>query len=174
MNVETFEQNYRKFFHRLKFAMMKKFSLDEEDAEDLAQSAFLELFENMEKIRSDQSFYTCLYSTAKFMELGSRARSRIYKRFMESGDGCFFYKDGEVSSSALEEYEATKMIEVIVAAVNKMPKVYRDELIKADLEFDRATTTGGESSTYDTTLRTRLHRGRKIVMKAVQKYLEGL
>ena len=163
-DIDRFEQIVRRYKRPL-MQLALRFTSDRSMAEEMAHDAFISCYRSLGTWRHDSAFSTWLFSVALNVY---RARlRRIQPRFVPLDEALLFETDHE--STVSEEQEAA----IIRRSVTLLPAKYRDPLVifycrEADLR-ETASILGIPEGT----VKTRLHRGRRLLARRLEKLLRG-
>ncbi len=150
-----------------------------DQAEEIAQEAFVKAYMNADKYRKIARFSTWLYTIAtnlvrNYMRNMKRRPTRVSLWFKESGGEKIRWRQIEDESRGPEEEMEQKDLEKLMqAAIRKIPPRYRTTFVLREinrLSYEEiAATTGLKLGT----VRSRINRGRKYFRKAALPLLSG-
>lgn len=149
------------------------------DAEDVTQDVFLQVVRKLAAFRGEAAFATWLYRIAINTALTYRRRRAVRERHRVRDPLESFSPDGahvlpvrhwvlDAEQIALE-HEAQEQIERAVAG---LPEVYRDVFVLADVEGLPNADIGRMLALSLPAVKSRLHRARLMMRKALAPYFE--
>ena len=143
------EENYE-FIYKIAW----KFSLNKEDAEDIAQNAAVKLAKNISKYRFEATFSTWLYrlviNTAKdFL----RSKNRVVKKELPILE--------EVIASTAKNQEEQLEIKELLQEINKLPQEQKEAVILVYWEGYSHKETAKILNCAETTISWRLYEARR-------------
>jgi len=166
-------------YERKVYAMALTLVKNAEDAEDVAQEAFLKALCNLDVFRAEAKFSTWLISIALNEARAKLRRSRTVK--IESLDddakevGAVLphplWDWREVPSEMLERLEVRQWIE---DAVSELPVIYREVFLLRDVEELSISETSRILGISNSSVKVRLHRARMLMQKRLAPQLKRL
>ncbi|MCX6345735.1 MAG: sigma-70 family RNA polymerase sigma factor [Armatimonadetes bacterium] len=150
------------------------------DAEDLTQEAFIRAFRFFGQYRRDLPFESWLYKIMSNAFVDRLRRKPKVK--MRSLDQPVVSADGDsqqfdVADTAAGPEECVLSLEVdsnIQAALDTLPDAFRLTVIYADIEGLSYEEIAEATNTNVGTVRSRLHRGRRLLRNKLKKYANQL
>jgi RNA polymerase sigma-70 factor (ECF subfamily) len=148
-----------------------------EDAQDVLQETFLNVFKSLENFRGDSSFSTWIYRIATnnaLMRL--RKLSHAERELNDELPPPESMKRQALASHILDPKDAfleKEMLRELDKAVERLPEKYRTIFLLRDVEefsTDRTATVLGIS---EAAVKSRLHRARLFIREALLKKFEG-
>lgn len=144
-------------------------------AEDLAQEAFLRLYENRHRYVEQGSLGSYLYTIATNL-VRSQERQRKRRRVLRSiflspnghGGGSSEQSPQQQSALLVEELQAT-----LGQAVASLPVHYRVPLVLHELEGWSYKRIGALSQCREGTVKSRIYRGRQLLKQKLGPYWRG-
>lgn len=143
------------------FALTRRLCVDEQDAEEAAQDAFLAVWQGLPQFRGEASFSTWLYRltvNACMDVLRRRQRRSGRDEPLESAETL-----PSPAPSPQEEAERAQLRAAIEAGLRQLPEEYRTVLILREIQQltygEIARATGAELGT----VKSRLSRGRMLL-----------
>jgi RNA polymerase sigma-70 factor (ECF subfamily) len=158
-----YELLMRRYNQRL-FRVIRSVILDDGEAEDVLQDAWVRAYEHLDQFENRASFATWVTKIALYESL---ARVRKEKRFKT-------FEEGEVSmdrSTADNPEEQTlrnELSEALRSAVDRLPKTYRSVFVLRDVEGMNTIETAQCLGISEEAVKTRLHRSRTILRRDLQ------
>jgi RNA polymerase sigma-70 factor (ECF subfamily) len=166
-------------YERKVYAMALALVKNAEDAEDVAQEAFLKALLNLDVFRAESKFSTWLISIA-LNEARAKLRSaRTVKIVSLDGDskearGVLpdpLWDWREAPSEMIERLEVRKWIE---HAVSELPVIYREVFLLRDLQELSVNETSRILGISNSSVKVRLHRARMLMQKRLAPQLKRL
>ena len=166
-------------YERSVYMMALSFMKNKEDAEEVAQEAFLKAFRNLSSYRSEAKFSTWLV-TITLNEARSRLRSQGRMR-TESLDATPD-EGGYVSPQLLRDWrevplealERKEVRELVHEAIDNLPDMYREVVLLRDVE-QLSIAEAAEALTISTAnVKVRLHRARILLQKQLAPRLQSV
>ena len=159
------------------YRMAMSFLKDEQEAEDVAQEAFLKAFRNLATFRGQSKFSTWLISIT-LNEARRRLRRQSTVR-MESLDDppegggkvspALLRDWREIPSEALERREVRALLQ---KAIEELSPIYREVLVLRDIEELSVEETAGVLAISISSVKVRLHRARIMLQKELAPKLK--
>jgi RNA polymerase sigma-70 factor, ECF subfamily len=158
------------------FTVVYGYIHDREEALDLTQETFLQMLKGLSRFREQANFYTWLHRIAlnRCIDWG-RSRTRrpppislddlLDEGFVQPVDS----RSASRPDQALMAQELRGQIDAAIAAV---PEVFRGVVLLADVEGLSIREIAARLHCPVNTVKTRLHRGRSLVRRRLQAYLE--
>lgn len=175
---QLFHELIRPYEHSV-YAMALSILRNEQDAEDVAQEAFLSAYRNLSRFRGEAKFSTWLI-TITLNEARGRLR-RTKGVTMQSIDeppdegaasSPFLLRDWrEIPSEALERKEVRQLLQV---AVNALPPLYREIFMLRDVEELNIADAAEMLQVTTATVKVRLHRARMMLQKTLAPQLKKM
>ncbi|MGH9174478.1 MAG: RNA polymerase sigma factor [Vicinamibacterales bacterium] len=153
-----------------------------EDAEEIAQDVLFKTVDKIADFRGDSALASWLHRIT-FNAAMSRLRQLRAARGtepaadvspVETADGTWTSEIADWSDMADEAALRGQMRRRLVSALRSLPAIYRDPVILRDF---RGLSTEEASSVLrlnDQTLKSRLHRGRRLLRRELSDFAEGL
>lgn len=101
---------------------------DSNEAEDIAQDVFVEVYESIHNFRGDSKLSTWLYRIAINKSINANRKNKIKKFFTkieEAFDGTesgYYEKTNDINSKPEQQLESKENTEIIKKAINALPK----------------------------------------------------
>ncbi len=152
---------------------------NEEDAADAAQEAFVRVYQNRVKFKSDQRFSTWLYAIAtNLVKDRYRYRTRHPQVSLDAVNDTkgSNFRDclPEQSASPGERLEAQERGDAVRRAVGALPEELRTPLILSEYEELSHAEIGEVLRCSAKAVETRIYRARQQLRNVLHKLLEGL
>lgn len=157
----AFEKLVEKYRARTMW-IARGFVLDDESARDVAQEAFLRLYQNLHRYDPRQRFYTWYYRIVVHLSIDYVRRGRRRPRRILPGDEA---ARAERSSPA-DAMELAELRQQVRAILETVPVKYRALLVLRDLEGFTSKEIADIFRCNHATARWRLHRARKLFRAA--------
>ncbi len=163
-------------YERSVYVMAFSYMKNREDAEDVAQEAFLRAFRKLASFRAESKFSTWLISITI-----NEARTRLRRRTLvpmepldqgpdeDRGISPTLLRDWhEIPSEALERDEVRVLIQT---AVEQLPEIYRQIFLLRDVEELTISETAEALNISMPSVKVRLHRARLMLQKQLAPQL---
>jgi RNA polymerase sigma-70 factor (ECF subfamily) len=157
---------------------------DREDAEEVAQETLLKVFESVDQVRDPAKIKFWVFRVAKNACLMKRRRSIFAPARVLSLDEFLPVKnhDGDqvrieiADWSALPEERAqqAEMRKMLESAIRELPEIYRSVILLRDMEELSTQEAAQILDVAEDVVKTRLHRARLAIRKALDEYLRGM
>lgn len=166
-------------YHKQAYNIAYRMAGNHADAEDLTQEAFIRAFRFFGQYKRELPFDSWLYkimSNVFIDRLRRKPKARI-----RSLDQPVITKDGEaqfdVPDTAAGPEEAVMSMEMdgtIQSALDTLPEAFRLTVIYADIEGLSYEEIADATNTNIGTVRSRLHRGRRLLRNKLKNYTNQL
>lgn len=140
-----------------------RFCRDRATAEDMAQEVFVKVFRSLESFRGESSFSTWLTSIAL-----NTCRSRI-RTLGRPGISLGLDRTVEAGPGVEQNVEIRERDEAVRRAVLTLPEQYRDAILMFYFEERDVNETARVLGIPEGTLKARLHRGRELLKRKVER-----
>jgi RNA polymerase sigma-70 factor (ECF subfamily) len=163
----AFEDLVRKFGSRL-LAVARRFVRNDEDAQDIVQSAYLSAFRALDQFEGNCQLSTWLHRivvNTALMKLRSKRRKPedsiedLLPTFQEDGHHVEQFADWTTPADQLIERHETRAI--VRACIDRLPDNYRTVLLLRDIEELSTQDVADALSMTSTAVKVRLHRARQ-------------
>jgi RNA polymerase sigma-70 factor (ECF subfamily) len=152
---------------------------DDADAEDVVQEAYVKAFENFTRFRGDSSLATWLTRIAINEALGRKRKRRptadLSKADMldEQGEVRVFIFPGVrvASNPEADASRAEVRRRLLERAVDDLPEPFRIVFVLREIEQMNVEQTASQLDIPPETVKTRLHRARRLLREALQEKL---
>ncbi len=148
-----------------------------EDAQDVLQETFLNVFKGLENFRGDSSFSTWIYRIATnnaLMRL--RKLSHAERELNDELPPPESMKRQALASHILDPKDAfleKEMLRELDKAVERLPEKYRSIFLLRDVEELSTDRTANVLGISEAAVKSRLHRARLFIREALLKKFEG-
>jgi RNA polymerase sigma-70 factor (ECF subfamily) len=161
---------------RRAYTMAFQLTRNASDAEDLMQDTFVKAWKGFDSYMPGRPFLNWLLRIMQRAYLDSRRRDNPIRR-AESLNSMISPSDGEVQELPIPDYALTPDQELlqdefrreIHASLQELPEVYRGAIVMCDLEGLSYSEIADAQKTTIGTVRSRIHRGRRLLRDIVQK-----
>lgn len=150
-----------------------------QDAEDLVQESFFNVFRYLKDFRQEMSFKNWLYLIASSVCHKMKRKSKFaperelsLEEFMPSHSGLDMESVPEWADEPVEKLLNLELAEKIQAAVSNLPTDYRLVLVLRDVEGFSTQETAGILGISSPTVKVRLHRARLFLREALKEYYD--
>jgi RNA polymerase sigma-70 factor, ECF subfamily len=163
----AFEDLIRKFGSRL-LAVARRFVRNDEDAQDIVQSAYLSAFRALDQFEGNCQLSTWLHRivvNTALMKLRSKRRKpeesieELLPAFQEDGHHVEQFADWTMPADQLIERNETRAF--VRACIDRLPDNYRTVLLLRDIEERSTQDVADALSMTSTAVKVRLHRARQ-------------
>jgi RNA polymerase sigma-70 factor, ECF subfamily len=166
-------------YHKQAYNIAYRMAGNHADAEDLTQEAFIRAFRFFGQYRRELPFDSWLYKIMSNVFI-DRLRRRP-KAKIRSLDQPVVTEEGEASFDVADPSEGPEDIVLsmemdgrIQAALENLPEAFRITVIYADIEGLSYEEIAEVTKTNIGTVRSRLHRGRRLLRDKLKKYEDQL
>lgn len=161
---------------RRAYAMALQLTRNSADAEDLVQETFLKAWKGFDSYMPGRPFLNWLLRIMQRAYLDMRRRENPIRK-AESLNSMVSPSDGEVQELTIADPNPTPDEEVVYAefsqelrsSLRELPDVYRTAIELCDLQGLSYAEIASMQSTTIGTVRSRIHRGRKLLRDIVQR-----
>ena len=164
-------------YHKQAYNIAYRMAGNHTDAEDLTQEAFIRAFRFFGQYRRELPFDSWLYKIMSNVFIDRlrrmpkvKIRSIDQPVTTEDGEAQFDVADG--SPGPEDEVLSSEMDNRIQAALNTLPEAFRLTVIYADIEGMSYEEIAEATRTNIGTVRSRLHRGRRLLRNKLKGYAE--
>jgi RNA polymerase sigma-70 factor (ECF subfamily) len=177
--VAELSSAYGPRIHQLAFRYMKNW----EDAEEVTQDVLMKVFRKIDAFRGDAALsswiYRITFNTAMSrLRTGKSGRAADQKQRTEtaSDDGARMrpQEPADWSSLADDRVMRLEMRERLIAALTKLPEVYRTPVVLRDIQGMSTEEASQVLRIKPQTLKSRLHRGRLILRRGLAEFAGGV
>jgi RNA polymerase sigma-70 factor (ECF subfamily) len=175
----AFEAMVRTFGGRL-LSVARRFARNEEDAQDIVQSAYLNAFRALGQFEGTSQLSTWLHRivvNTALMKLRSKRRKpeesidALLPSFLEDGHHVEQFSDWSAPADRLLEQKETR--QTVRACIERLPDNYRTVLVLRDIE-ELSTQEVGEMLTMTpTAVKVRLHRARQALSTLLRQHYQS-
>lgn len=149
---------------------------DDAEAEDVVQEAYVRAFTSLHSFRGEAQLSTWLTRIALNEALGRVRRRRPMAELAELDAGpnegrLIMFPSSLMPASPETETARGQVRDVIEAAVDRLPELFRIVFILRDVEGMSTEETAAQLSIKAETVKTRLHRARKLMRAALAERL---
>lgn len=172
----AFEAVVRTYGGRL-FAVARRYTRCESDAQDVLQSAYLSAFRALHQFEGTSQLSTWLHRivvNTALMRLRARKRKpeepidHLLPRFQEDGHHVERFSSWDVSADQLLEREETRA--TVRASIDQLPEAYRTVLLLRDIEEISTQEVADLLGVTPTAVKVRLHRARQALAKLLSPH----
>jgi RNA polymerase sigma-70 factor (ECF subfamily) len=172
------EQVFRDYAPRV-YNLARRMLGNDADAEDVSQDVLVQVLRKGDTFRGESSFPTWLHKVTVNASLAQR-RKRARRQEHEQHDPLYLFEEGGshahpvrpwsvAPDAAMEDRETAKLIENAIA---RLPEVYRDVYVLADVEGQHNAEIGDVLGLSVAAVKSRLHRGRQLMRHALAPHFE--
>jgi RNA polymerase sigma-70 factor, ECF subfamily len=176
--VADLSTTYGARIHQLAFRYMKNW----EDAEEVTQDVLMKVFRKIEAFRGDAALSSWIYRIT-FNTAMSRLRTGRAVRAAEQHKselpvdapiGMALQDPADWSSMADDHVLRREMREQLIGALTTLPEVYRTPVVLRDIQGLSTEEASRILKVKPQTLKSRLHRGRLILRRALAEFAGGV
>ena len=161
---------------RRAYTMALQLTRNPSDAEDLMQDTFVKAWRGFDSYMPGRPFLNWLLRIMQRAYLDSRRRDNPIRK-AESLHSMISPSDGEVQELPIPDSGPSPDEEILhqefkanlYAALDELPEVYRDAIVMCDLEEMSYSEIADKQNTTIGTVRSRIHRGRRLLRDIIQK-----
>ena len=171
----AFEDLVRTFGGRL-LAVARRFVRNDEDAQDIVQSAYLSAFRALDRFEGNCQLSTWLHRivvNTALMKLRSKKRrpeesiEDLLPAFQEDGHHVEQFSDWNIPADELLERSET--CATVRACIDQLPDNYRSVLVLRDIDERSTQEVASALSMTPTAVKVRLHRARQALSTLLRK-----
>ena len=171
-NETAFTYFYDKYFRRIQ-SFSVQFIYDAEEAENLAQEAFLNLWQNRENIESINGIQSFLYTYSKSKCLNLIRHNKVKDKFKNE---VLNQKERELdievlNSISFDTLELTELERIIQESINELPPKTREVFIKKRFENKKNAEIAEEMQVTLKAVEAHMTKALKILKTKLSDYL---
>lgn len=164
------------------FRLVLRMLGDRAEAEDVAQEVFITVFKSIDGFRGDSKLSTWLYRVAtnhcknriKYLERRARGKKREFDEIAEHGASESATMNPQALIARPDQQAEANQIEMIVRrAIGDLEEEHRELVILRDVENLSYEEIQDITGLPEGTVKSRLHRARLALAKAVTRATEG-
>lgn len=167
--------------NRRLFRVARALVRDDGEAEDIVQETYVRAFTNLKSFRGDSSFSTWLTRVALNEALGrarKRRRSAPYAELdtidvSRDAGRIIMFPTSLMPPAADTEAGRGQVRELLERAVDELPDAFRIVFVLRDIEELSIEETASHLSLKPQTVKTRLHRARRLLRAAIEKQVSA-
>jgi RND family efflux transporter MFP subunit len=169
-SISAFEKLVVRYQGRI-FRIAQKIARSREDAEEIAQSAFVQAFRNLSKFRGDSRFSTWLTSITvneSLMKIRRRRQNVIsIDDSLETGGGALAHEIADGGPTPEKEYSQEEVRKILAATIGKLSPQYRQVVQLRDVQGLSIVQTATVLELSLPAVKTRLQRARIQLRKSL-------
>ena len=154
--------------------LAQKITRNREDAEEVFQDSFISSFLHMDTFRGDSRFYTWLARIAVNQSLMKLRRRRLsdfhFDDPVHGGDSPFYAEIADDTPNPEQRHSQEELRQILASALGELPMTFREVLRLRELEEYSTEETARMLKLSITTVKSRAHRGRQRLRRALTKY----
>ena len=166
----AFEELVRRHADRL-YAVVLRFVESADEGEEVTQEAFLRAWRSIGRFEGRSQFFTWLYRIG-LNEAKRRAERRLPSEQVVSIEQPPIYEAPDPREAPAPQAEQNELRAALERAVRALPVEYREPVILRDVEGLSTTEAAAVMGLGEAAFKSRLHRGRMAVRKAIDSYLD--
>jgi RNA polymerase sigma-70 factor, ECF subfamily len=156
------------------FRLAQKITRNHEDAEEVFQDLFVRSFLHMDTFRGDSRFYTWLARIAVNQSLMKLRTRRLGDFHFEDpvggGDSPFYAEIADHTPNPEQRHSHGELRQIVASAMGALPTTFSEVLRLRELEEYSTEETARMLNISITTVKSRAHRGRQRLRRALRKY----
>jgi RNA polymerase sigma-70 factor, ECF subfamily len=174
----AYEEVVRRFGPRM-LSVARRLLTQEQDAQDAVQDAFLSAFKSIGNFQGDAKLATWLHRivvNAALMKLRSKRRkpeSAIDDLLPKYHDDGHRRGNGDWRITHDTAVQTSEIREQVLAAIDKLPDLYRDILMLRDIEELSTEEAAQQLEITEGAVKTRLHRARLALRETLDPFMRG-
>lgn len=174
----AYEEVVRRFGPRM-LSVARRLLTQEQDAQDAVQDAFLSAFKSIGNFQGDAKLGTWLHRivvNAGLMKLRSKRRKPeaamddLLPRYHDDGHR---RGNGDWRVTHDTASQTNEIREQVLAAIDKLPDMYRDILMLRDIEELSTEEAAKQLEITEGAVKTRLHRARLALRESLDPFMRG-
>ena len=170
-DLEAFEEII-KLYEKKVYNLALRYMKNHDDALDVAQEVFIQVYNNLSMFRGEAQFSTWIYRiTYNSCVDMLRKQTKTKKNIAISIDDEKFYETQKDKQLLEEEYEKKETLEFVLKAIDTLPKEQRDVVILRYIKDLSYAQIGEILDIAEGTVKSRLNRARWRIKEIVK--LEG-
>jgi RNA polymerase sigma-70 factor, ECF subfamily len=169
---EAFEELVRRHADHL-YSVVRHLCGSVEEAEDVTQESFLRAWRGINAFRGSSLFFTWLYRIG-INEAKRRREHQPPPAIVVGFDGGAEIDPPDVRASPDERASEAELRRALEQAVRALPLKYRAPLILRDIEGLSNSEAASVLELGEAAFKSRLHRARSAVRKAVEQQMRGI
>ena len=154
--------------------LAQRITRNHEDAEEVFQDSFVSSFRHMDTFRGDSRFYTWLARIAVNQSLMKLRRRRLCEFHFDDpvsgGDSPFYVEIADDTPNPEQRHSQEELRRILASAMSELPMTFREVLRLRELEEYSTEETARMLRLSVTTVKSRAHRGRQRLRRALRKY----
>src|SRR4051812_21744505 len=172
------EQVYHDYAPRV-YNMARRMVRNDVDAEDVTQDVLLQVVRKLDTFRGESAFPTWLHRVTVNAALAHRRKRAVRQEHLTADPLDHFLEDGHhagpvhnwsvAPEQAVLDAETHQLIE---AAISKLPEIFRDVYVLADVEGLPNAEIGEMLGLSVAAVKSRLHRARLLMRDALAPHFE--
>jgi RNA polymerase sigma-70 factor (ECF subfamily) len=162
------------------FRVARAVTGNEAEAEDVVQASYVKAFTKLDTFRGEAQFSTWLTRITLNEALGRRRRLRptgpleAAEREQAAGGGqVILFPSVQVSINPETEMARSEVRQMLERVVDDLPTAFRTVFVLREVEGMSVEETAAQLSLKPETVRTRLHRARRLLRTAIEAELSG-
>jgi RNA polymerase sigma-70 factor, ECF subfamily len=163
--TRLYEALMRRHNQRL-FRAIRSVILDDSEAEDVLQDAWVRAYEHLAQFENRASFSTWVTKIAVYESLARVRKAKRLTTFEEGGDKVSM--DRSNTGNPEEQALRGELGRALQSAVDRLPETYRSVFVLRDVEGMSTTETAQSLELSAEAVKTRLHRSRALLRSDLQ------
>lgn len=174
--IRTIVRRHNQRLFRIARSVMR----NDADAEDVVQASYVKAFTHLDSFRGDAQLSTWLTRIALNEALGRLRRQRpttgIEQIDIENRSGggqVILFPSTAPPMDPETEMSRNEVRQILERAVDELPVAFRAVFVLRDVEGMSVEETAAHLAIKPETVKTRLHRARRLMRKAIEEQLSG-
>jgi len=143
------------------------------DDEDLEQEVYIKTWQNMEKYKDEGKFKQWICTIAANL-CRDHFKSKSYKAQKKEVSSELALQNASVKSTAEEKIDKKRRQQIVLKAVDNLPKIYREVIVLAEFEDLRLDEIASKLKIPQGTVKSRLHKAKQILKTTLTPILGEL
>ena len=173
-DISSFEVIVKKYQLKI-INLCNRYTKNYADAEEVAQQSFLRAFNSLNRFRFESKFYTWMHRIAVNCSLNyinSKEKRKEYETITENS-GQSYKEIGTVDTETpYNNYNMLKLAAETENIYNLLPEELKLVIKLRDIEDLSYELISSKTGIPIGTVRSRLHRGRELMMNALKKFMK--
>jgi RNA polymerase sigma-70 factor (ECF subfamily) len=151
---------------------------DDSEAEDVVQETYLKAFQSLDGFRGESSLSTWLTRIAINEALGRKRKRRAttdlssLDRIDEQGEArVLIFPGARAGSNPEADATSAEVRRLLERAIDDLPEIFRIVFVMREIEQMSVEETASQLNIVPQTVKTRLHRARRLLREALQERL---
>ncbi|MBS1867672.1 MAG: sigma-70 family RNA polymerase sigma factor [Acidobacteria bacterium] len=173
-DAKAFEELVRRHEQRV-YRVAMGITANHEDAEEAMQQTFLKVHQHVSEFHGSSKFSTWMTRIAinEALQIRRRRRPNVsLDELQDTKDGSLPKELRDWHDNPAQVFEKTRIREIVEAAIQSLPPLYRDAFVLRDVEGFTTEEAAAALGISQTALKTRLLRARLMMRDALAVFLQ--